>query len=187
MAWSKEETDLAIEMAKQHRTAAEISKALGTRSRNAVIGHLHRLCIRFGAPRDPALEAVRKAHRKERLERLADIAHKRANAPTLATGAGGYYPTQPMFDASQTALELLAGPNGVAFIYRLSTQCPWILGEPRGAETRCCGQPLKSKSNWCGAHHALAYNPRPMGKSPTKTREGNNHARQNVRQWNGDL
>jgi GcrA cell cycle regulator len=180
MAWSKEETDLAVEMAKKNHTAAEISKALGTRSRNAVIGHLHRVCIRFGAPRNLDLEAVRKAHRKQMLERLANIAIKRANEPTLATGIGGVLPTLRMPDASQTALELRAGANGVAFIHRLSNQCPWILGEPRGADTRCCGQPLKQKSNWCATHHALAYYPKSTGKSPTRTREVNKHARTNV-------
>lgn len=180
MAWSKKETDLAVEMARKNHTAAEISKALGTRSRNAVIGHLHRMCIRFGAPRDQALEAVRKAHKKQRLERLANIAIRRANEPTLATSVGGVLHTLPIPDASQTALELRIGPNGVAFIHRLSNQCPWILGEPRGADTRCCGQPIKQKSNWCAAHHALAYYPKSIGKSPTKTREVNKHARTNV-------
>ena len=180
MAWSTEETDLAVKMAREGSTAAEISKALGTRSRNAVIGHLHRMCVRFGAPRDQALEAVRKAHKKQRLERLADIAIKRANEPTLATGMGRVLPTLRMSDASQTALELRVGANGVAFIHRLSNQCPWILGEPRGADTRCCGQPLKQKSNWCATHHALAYYPKSTGKSPTRTREVNKHARTNV-------
>jgi GcrA cell cycle regulator len=180
MAWSTEETDLAVKMAREGSTAPEISKALGTRSRNAVIGHLHRMCVRFGAPRDEALLAVRKAQRKQMLERLADIAIKRANEPTLATGMGRVLPTLHIPDASQTALELRAGASGVAFVHRLSNQCPWIFGEPRGADTRCCGQPLKQKSNWCATHHALAYYPRTTGKSPTRTREVYKNARTNV-------
>ena len=179
-AWSTEETELATELAGKNYSAAEISKALGTRSRNAVIGHLHRLCIRFGAPRDSALEAVRKAHRKQMLERLADLAIKKAMDPTLATSVGGVLPTLHIPDASQTALELSAGPNGVAFIHRLRTQCPWILDDPRGADTRCCGQPIKQKSHWCATHHALVYYPKTTGKSPTRTREGQRHARPNV-------
>lgn len=168
--WTIEEQNTAIEMAKQNASATEIAAQLPNRSRNAVIGFLHRKGIAFGKPRpvDKSLEELRRQTQRKMYERRLKLQARLAKVLQP--------PTRAQLEQSQTQLEPVQKPSGqagVLFINRLPFQCAYIPGEVKGLNTRCCGKVVKGSSSWCDEHHGLMLVPvaRKVKQSPTLTRE----------------
>ena len=47
----------------------------------------------------------------------------------------------------------------VTFLERRGGQCKWIIGEPNGPDSICCGARRESGSVYCEHHSRLAYRP----------------------------
>lgn len=163
--WSEDEKRLVAQMAAKNHTATEIAAALKNRSRNSVIGYLHRSNIPFGKPRPEkkSIDQLRRETQRKMLARRQALAAKRAVVVVP--------PTRAQFEASQSQSE---GPakQMPRFIDRLQFQCAWIYDEAGTVNSKCCGKVVKEKSSWCPEHYALVYVPfTRKPRSPTSQRD----------------
>lgn len=150
--WSEEEHRIVEQLAALNYTATQISCELVNRSRNAVIGYLHRNGISFGKPR-PSRTNINELRRETYSKMIA-----RRHAIAARTAKVVIPPTRAQFEASESQL---AGSTtkGVRFIDRLQFQCAWIYDTTNTAESMCCGRAVKGSSSWCPEHYALVFVP----------------------------
>jgi hypothetical protein len=140
--WSQREKDKAIKMVKDGFTAREISAAIG-RTRNSIIGFIHRSGLSFSATNPTHRPASSLAPRKR---------FKPQPKPT----------PEP---------EILIHFNAVKLFEAKRLQCRYILDKPSNVwDTTCCGAPVH-KLSYCKAHHSIVYyRPTPQPRTQTNVR-----------------
>lgn len=140
--WSVDEFNKAHQMASLGHSAREIGIVLG-RSKNSVIGVLHRSGFIWGTKKKPASPVLkgppnRKQERaRNQLGRFRRLRDEQPVAPTF-------------FPAEQIQHE------GVSFLDLRSDHCRAIHGDPCGAQTIYCGESKTSNSPYC-EHHYIKY------------------------------
>jgi len=134
--WKPHEKKLAIKMAHEGKRMKEIAVAVG-RSRNSVIGFLHRSLI--PVKKEPVIhKPVDKKPLKFRPKRV----------PT---------PYKP--SVSYLAPEDFDKPKVFLFDTKMF-ECKWIYDKPENVfKTTACGQPTE-KGSYCPYHHNIVYQPR---------------------------
>lgn len=133
--WSAEESDTATRLWREGQSAAQIAKALSSgRSRNSVIGRIHRL----GLTGRVYMKAVKKAARRKPSEHLSQNKIKGAHIAA----------------AKPAQIEALPVSLNVPFLAREPRQCKAVTDNTRH-EQRCCGAPRVSGSPWCADHKRL--------------------------------
>lgn len=176
-AWTDESVESLRRMIGEGMSMAQIAKALGCSSRNAVIGKAHRLGITGGG-------AV--THAKQ------DKPQKPAKAPKAvpATPHGGgkrdlrpdRRPASPLKISRQIApkpmVEIPAAieapapvehqPGNLKILDLGLHHCRWVIGDAAGPDTIYCGMP-STRGSYCACHAALAY--RPREDRPKRARE----------------
>jgi hypothetical protein len=146
--WSDDRvTELKAHFAAGH-TASEIARMLngnhghGLFSRNAVIGKLHRMGMKWDRPQPPKATTPKKRSRADcgAMGNIARNINRLKAAKPLAA--------PPIVDAS------FARP----WLQREDGQCGYpLLGA--GADTWSCCAPTQPGSNYCPAHHAACRTP----------------------------
>ena len=146
-------------------SASQIATELGSVTRSAVIGKLHRLGLRNDSrPRTSSSQ-----HRKPRLSRLQSVptTHGRG-APSTQR------PISPTPNGAVNNRPQPAPPTAVAFDHaveqptyqRLSLSqltgntCHWPIGDPAASDFFFCGNTALSGQPYCPHHARLAYRPR---------------------------
>ena len=142
MSWTDERVELLKKLWADGLSASQIANELGSVTRNAVIGKVHRLGL--GGRQTPS--PPRRAPSRPR------VAKPRRAKPRA----------QPRLAPRQT-LEPLpqVGSATVATVRR--GQCRWPIGEPGADDFRLCGA-LACRGAYCAPHGELAY--RPAAKKP---------------------
>jgi GcrA cell cycle regulator len=142
-SWSDEETATTQRMWADGFSASVISLNLEGRSRNAVIGKLHRL---GGYQRPYEQPTTRIREGKPVPARPPRVRTRKPKPPRTPYIEPAYIPVEP-----------------IKFIDRTMDQCAFIPGDPRmGArapEIMCCGAKTVNDSSWCSQHFALVYQP----------------------------
>lgn len=178
-AWTDESVESLRRMIGEGMSMAQIAKALGCQSRNAVIGKAHRLGITGGGAVTPAKQ---------------DKPQKPAKAPKAApaTPHGGgkrdlrpdTRPASPLKISRQIAprpvVEIPAvieapapvehQPGNLKILDLGLRDCRWIEGEVRGPDTIYCGLPA-ARGSYCAHHAAIAYVPPAERLSKRKAKE----------------
>lgn len=137
------------------QTDAQIAKAIGAPSRNAVIGKRARLGLARGAP-SPAPSPPAKVIPPARMSPPARVAPPARIVP----------PKPPPPPAS--APEIASAP--VSILDHQPGQCRWPLNDPASGEMDgliCCGGPIADADRdagrvYCGGHHLVAHPPRKL-------------------------
>jgi GcrA cell cycle regulator len=186
MSWTDERVEKLQEMWNEGLSAAQIAKALGGVTRNAVIGKVHRLGLSNRAPATPqkaggAAEAPEPEESAEAIAVALDD-HDEAEpvgapepepiaepAPPLASPArpAAREPQrrepQPI---SEDRLELLATvaelektAKRVTLLDLTEKVCKWPIGDPTDPDFRFCGNPAQPGKPYCSAHVAVAFQP----------------------------
>lgn len=139
-AWNEREETTLNRLWLEGLSASQISKQLDGRSRNAVIGRLHRLGL--AARSKPAAAAPQR-----RTTRPSDAVVARRVRTRLARikAVSRIKEPPPPVD-----------PLHVAFLDRTPLQCAAITDTTQ-FQQRCCGQPVDERGTYCAAHRALFF------------------------------
>lgn len=174
MSWTDERVEKLQQMWADGQSAAQIAKALGGVTRNAVIGKVHRLGLsnRAGAAPAKPEKAEPKPAPKETQPAPEPRAEKPAPAPAPAAAparpkivpAGQPLPPQP--SANEISPEALASVREVEKKARRLTlmelterTCKWPIGDPATDDFWFCGLSAQPGKPYCEAHVGVAFQP----------------------------
>lgn len=159
------------------KSAAEISRMLGNRSRNAVIGRVHRLGLTSRArPSVPKPDPKPKALPKPKPEPKAKAEPKPHSKPYLVpeTAEARDKRSAEMTDQGKSLVARMSAEpvndNALRLMDRTFNQCAWPVGEPiRPAEQMCCGARVINdedgkRLSYCQTHHDRVSNGKPVVK-----------------------
>ena len=131
MSWTDERVALLKRLWGEGKTAAEIAKALGGVTRNAVIGKAHRL--KLSNRISPIQQNERKEDRVPEMKKQLKVKAVLANKP------------------ANTSFK------GLKMIELKERMCRWPMGDPKDADFRCCGESSVPGMPYCPDHARMAY------------------------------
>lgn len=140
--WTPQEFELAHEMACAGNTAREIAAILG-RTKNSVIGVLHRSGFVWGTRGKPAVRKVKEAPDRKKARVRGPLGRFTRRKDEL--------PVAPTFVPAEQPQN-----EGVIFLDLRTEHCRAIYGDPNGAQTIYCGAQKTPQSPYC-LHHQLKY------------------------------
>lgn len=167
-AWSIEESGALERMWAEGKSASQIAKALGTkRSRNSVIGRVHRL----------GLNKADRSSRSTQPNRVTGARIKRKAAIAFVPNSV-LKPLKRETLAAELAIIRALPPLGAKL--GAATGCRFIPGDPQ-LDSRVCGRMRVGGSAWCVQHKRLVYTPA-APKAKPRSPERDEH-----RRWLRDL
>jgi GcrA cell cycle regulator len=150
MAWTDERVELLKKLWGEGLSASQIAGRLGSVTRNAVIGKVHRLGLSGRATTSrmkshrPRMAAKRMA--KNRFAPLGNPAFR-----ALYTEADAYQPPVE---------ELVIPQNERKYIQTLTEcSCRWPIGDPQAADFHFCGKKKVPGLPYCEFHSRRAFQP----------------------------
>ena len=187
MSWTDERVELLKKMWSEGQSARQLAKELGSVTRNAVIGKVHRLGLsnRAGgggtggaskaaketkAPSKPKTEA-KPAAKPKAAPKPAPAAKSDEDSPIPMSAArraiipaGQPLPPQP--SANEIDPEALAKVNEVektakklSLMELTERTCKWPIGDPATPDFWFCGLPVQQGKPYCEAHVGVAFQP----------------------------
>lgn len=186
MSWTDERVELLKKMWNEGQSASQIAKELGSVTRNAVIGKVHRLGLsnRAGAapaaakpepkpapkaeeeakPKPEPKEPVAEKPAKPPVSMETKSASPAANARKQIIPAGQPLPPQP--SANEISPESLAKVNAIekkakklTLMELTERTCKWPVGDPATSDFWFCGLPVQQGKPYCEAHVGVAFQP----------------------------
>lgn len=155
MPWSEDEIIRLKAMWIASRSAGDISKALGTKTRNAVIGKVVRLKLNIAYPHSESANQF-KPKKREKAARVP--APPRKPHPIDVLAALPPPPVDPDDKPRKTFAQLKAG------------DCRFIPGDPLDGGKIFCGDPQFPGFSYCERHARKAYE-LPKVKAPAEIKE----------------
>ena len=142
-------------------SASQIAKKLGSVTRNAVIGKVHRLGLSGRAtPSRPVKRPPRLARPKPQQQQLP----RQASAAPVARGGNALAiraePTHHHITEAEANIVPQRLPNGdmVTVLTVKDSMCKWPIGDPSSREFSFCGR-RASEGVYCVEHARVAYQP----------------------------
>lgn len=159
MGWTEERVAELKKLWAEGHSASQIAKRLGSVTRNAVIGKVHRLGLSGRAtPSRPVKRPPRLARPKpQQMPRQANL--------RPASGGGGLALREPMMPAAmpepEANIEPQLLPNGdmVTVMTMKDTMCKWPIGDPADTAFGFCGRASCNGSPYCTEHARVAFQP----------------------------
>jgi GcrA cell cycle regulator len=151
MTWTDERVELLRGLWAEGASASAIAARLGSTTRNAVMGKVHRLGLPGRASERRRLSAPRKpAAPRPSTPRLAAAPKVLA----LPAPAAAPKPCQP----SERPTQDDAAPQEAVTVSSLTeAMCRWPHGDPKTDAFRFCGQLKLETGPYCGRHANIAY------------------------------
>jgi GcrA cell cycle regulator len=139
MGWTDERVEQLKALWGEGLSASQIARVLGSVTRNAVIGKVHRLGLagRAGPPR----------------------AERPRNAVPRKTAVHISAPAPQIVEEDPITLE---DGNFATVLTINDRMCRWPIGDPSENEFHFCGHKPKFGSPYCEAHARKAYQPQPQ-------------------------
>ena len=149
LPWSTDRITLLSNLWRSGQSAAQIAKALGGVSRNAVIGKIHRLGLaKRDAPAPPGTRAPRaRRARAKAAARPAPPSPPRSPPPAAPVARARARPAA-LADAVATVFDTA---------HLTARTCRWPIGDPALAGFGYCGRPAPLKTPYCAEHHAVGH------------------------------
>jgi GcrA cell cycle regulator len=156
MSWTDERVELLKKLWAEGLSASQIAKELGSITRNAVIGKVHRLGLsgRTKGPSQSRLSGQKRAARNPAYNGAAQRALTRANGrarPGMEDGGQRALPAQLEIEAPESRKLLLTDLN--------DQTCKWPHGDPATPDFHFCGHEVGETGPYCRYHALLAYQP----------------------------
>jgi GcrA cell cycle regulator len=159
MGWTEERVAELKKLWAEGHSASQIAKRLGSVTRNAVIGKVHRLGLSGRAtPSRPVKRPPRLARPKPpQVQRPVQAATPRA-AGALAVRPE---PAHTHITAAEANIEPQRLPNGdmVTVLTVKDSMCKWPIGDPADANFGFCGHGTSENSPYCAEHARVAFQP----------------------------
>ena len=160
MGWTEERVSELKKLWAEGHSASQIAKRLGSVTRNAVIGKVHRLGLSGRAtPSRPVKRPPRLARPKPTpMPRQAQAAAPRPKGGALAVRPE---PAHTHVAAPEANIEPQRLPNGdmVTVLTVKDSMCKWPIGDPADAAFGFCGHGTAEGSPYCTEHARVAFQP----------------------------
>ena len=185
MSWTDDRVDLLKKMWTEGKSASQIAKELGSVTRNAVIGKVHRLGLSSrnstdapppeastapppepeAAPQDAEptpIEAVAEPAEAPAAETTENVVQMPGRRPIVP--AGQPLPPQPSAneispEALATVREVEKSARKLKLMELTERTCKWPIGDPATPEFWFCGLPVVPGKPYCEAHVGVAFQP----------------------------
>ncbi|MEQ1718876.1 MAG: GcrA family cell cycle regulator [Hyphomicrobium sp.] len=155
MSWTDERVELLKKLWSEGLSASQIAGRLGSVTRNAVIGKVHRLGLS-----GRATTSRMKTHRpRSRLANAKRAAVKPRFAQIGNPAVRALYPldTEPMVMAVEELVIPLAERKTIQTLSECS--CRWPIGDPQMADFHFCGKNKVTGLPYCEFHARRAFQP----------------------------
>jgi len=156
MGWTEERVAELKKLWAEGHSASQIAKRLGSVTRNAVIGKVHRLGLSGRAtPSRPV----------KRPPRLARPKPQQMPRPALSRGGAALAVREAappaMLAEPEANIEPQRLPNGdmVTVLTVKDTMCKWPIGDPADTAFGFCGRASCDGSPYCTEHGRVAFQP----------------------------
>jgi len=162
MGWTEERVQELKKLWAEGHSASQIAKKLGSVTRNAVIGKVHRLGL---SGRATPSRPVKRPPRLARPKPQHAPAPRMAQAPVAGRTALAIETREPVeMDAAPVApafIEPKRLPNGdmVTVLTVKDSMCKWPIGDPADASFGFCGRSACNGSPYCAEHAQVAFQP----------------------------
>ncbi|HSU99749.1 MAG TPA: GcrA family cell cycle regulator [Roseiarcus sp.] len=161
MLWTPEAVEKLKTLALSGKSASHIAEALGTGSRNAVIGKASRIGIKLtgGGRAAPRGEAPPRTARRQ----WANVRFPRSGGED--PGAAGLAGDLQITPRGGREAAWAVGDAEVGEMLRLrfedirESACRWPLGDPRSRDFAYCGLAPAGGQSYCAGHCRMAYRP----------------------------
>jgi hypothetical protein len=148
--WAAEDIEKLRRLAESGLTSTEIAAEFPNKSRNSIMGKIHRTGIKLNSA---AAEMSRKRAATKTVTPF-NCKKNRKPAPKIAK-------KMPRWVAEaiyKSELQAIVMPLETKKIMELGNyECRCIVGKVDGANTRYCAAPVKQSSSYCPEHHAKFY------------------------------
>lgn len=158
MGWTEERVAELKKLWAEGHSASQIAKRLGSVTRNAVIGKVHRLGLSGRAtPSRPVKRPPRLARPKpQQMPRQASPAPRQSTALAVRPE-----PAHTHISEAEANIEPQRLPNGdmVTVLTVKDTMCKWPIGDPADNNFGFCGHASADGSPYCAEHARVAFQP----------------------------
>jgi GcrA cell cycle regulator len=167
-AWTEERVELLKKLWSDGLSASQIAAELGSVTRNAVIGKVHRLGLSGRAKNPAAASTPRPSAPRKAPPRSPShpMGNQGSGASPLTRGANALAPQYAPEAEAEAAHEPMPSEDVVIpFSERVTIMdlreymCRWPMGDPTTAEFRFCGGRSVTGMPYCGYHARIAYQP----------------------------
>ena len=145
-------------MAKNGATASKIAIQLGNRTRNAVIGLLHRRKIMMSIFRNKPYPTKLPKKAQNKTAPISVSASKPQSSPS-SSFSKEIYKLEDLFESKSSGV--IYGKINILDAHR--TQCRWITDSPI-----VCGDPIVNNSSWCKGHYQRVFTPYSIAKASSE-------------------
>ncbi len=156
MSWTEERVEVLKKLWAEGHSASQIATELGSVTRNAVIGKVHRLGLSGRAtPSRPVKRPVRLTRpRTKPIEKIVvapkpEVAAKDAQRKVEAASVAAAAALQP---------EPLVGGDAATILTLRDSMCKWPIGDPSDPTFAFCGRKATS-GPYCAEHAKIAFQP----------------------------
>ncbi|SEG45413.1 GcrA family cell cycle regulator [Bosea lathyri] len=167
-AWTEERVELLKKLWSDGLSASQIAGELGSVTRNAVIGKVHRLGLSGraknpAAPSTPRNNAPRKAPTRSPSHPMTGNQGATAGMTRGANALAPQYAPEeePETQQAPTPSEDVVVPfsERVTIMDLREYMCRWPMGDPTTPEFRFCGGRSQTGMPYCSHHAQIAYQP----------------------------
>ncbi len=189
MSWTDERVEKLQELWNEGMSAAQIAKALGGVTRNAVIGKVHRLGLSNRGPAQQPGKPPAEQKAESPVEQPAVAPDEREEAPAVGapepsaetapaapveaepapapvrapqrdTGRREPAPmTEERLEALASLAELEKTAMRISLLELTERTCKWPIGDPTDPDFHFCGHASAPGRPYCAAHCAIAFQP----------------------------
>ena len=164
MNWTDERVELLRKLWSEGLSASQIAAQLGSVTRNAVIGKVHRLKLSSRGRTTAAAPRQKKASHGATGSKVASRSATVTRSVTTSIGATAL---QTQFDAEPVARYHLRPIENVVVpisrrlqLVQLSERtCKWPNGDPLTEDFSFCGNDAAETGPYCGYHARIAFQP----------------------------
>jgi GcrA cell cycle regulator len=154
MSWTDERVQQLKKLWSDGLSASQIAAELGSVTRNAVIGKVHRLGLSGRAK--TSNQSPSRVKRHARSGGYSIRGARKAQRALVNTGMkiNGYAPAAELIE------DLVAPePLKLTLVQLTERTCKWPIGDPATEEFHFCGNDAEENGPYCNYHSRLAYQP----------------------------
>jgi GcrA cell cycle regulator len=160
MGWTEERVAELKKLWAEGHSASQIAKRLGSVTRNAVIGKVHRLGLSGRAtPSRPVKRPPRLARPKPQVMPRQAPARAGVSQAALREPVTALAAPLPAIPEARIEPQLLPNGDMVTVLTVKDSMCKWPLGDPADANFGFCGRASCDGSPYCVDHARVAFQP----------------------------
>lgn len=161
MNWTDERVDLLRKLWAEGLSASQIAAQLGSVTRNAVIGKVHRLKLSSrGRSTAAAVKPKKQATAARSTSRAASVA-RHVTTSIGATALAAQFEVEPVVRYNLRPVENVVVPisRRLKLVELSDRTCKWPNGDPLTEDFSFCGADSPESGPYCTYHSRLAFQP----------------------------